>query len=147
MSELELRIEVGKAEVKDLFNELDVLKQDIVRAEDALKTMEAHKKELIGEWRQTGTINAAKGRLAKAELELKDSTARIVVWKERRNWSHDDNSDYVVVKVTSKRVYVRQKNVDGREVYYNRLTGQGTNKYEGQIDVAATFPEGVNNYE
>ena len=54
----------------------------------------------------------------------------------------DGEKEWIVDKITAKRIYIRVKG-DHRSVYYTRETGAGTSKYDGVIDLEATFPEGV----
>jgi hypothetical protein len=124
------------------------LVQEARIAQTRLNEIEAEKKqiesrlhELTGGWGGRGLILAAKHKLITAEQEAKDATKREVKWvKDKPGF---EVAEFIVDKVTAKRIYVRRRGRKDSE-FYNH-DGE-KHQYGCKIDVAATFPEGLDNY-
>lgn len=139
-------VEQAQAELDSLKSEWTYLQQERKHLEDTLKEIEARSKELHNIWLADGLIYQAERRLAKAQLKAEDENARLVVWKAGQpHWTRD--RQYVVSKVTPKRIYIRAKGNDRAE-FYGRdgiKPNRPVTSY-GQIDIEATFPEGIEEF-
>lgn len=128
-------LKVAQAESAELKKEKDKL-------EARLKEIDQRIIQLHGtHYSRGGLMDTLKADLDKAELEIKHSTSRPVVWAER-NWC---NGDYVVEKVTAKRIYVCRFGSTRPDLF--NLDGTTVSKgSRDRIDIAKTFPEGLANW-
>ena len=138
-------IEQAEQRIRNLNTELHLNRAHISILDKEMRHLEERNKAISGTSWTHGELQKAKNELAKAKLEERDKTARPVVWKMVREYQCTGHRDYVVEKITKKRVYIRKKGCKSTS-YYDRETGKGSSKYDGTIDLEATFPEGVENF-
>lgn len=146
MSSLKDKVHEAELEVKIIELEAARVREAVRKARKDVEALEKRQKELYGGWHSHGLIDQAKTKLKQACRDLIDSGARKVVWATPPSWScRQEDKTYVVVKVTPKRVYIREAGTD-REKYHDKLAGNGNSKYDGKIDIEKTFPEGLDNF-
>jgi uncharacterized protein YoxC len=145
MNKLERAVELAKKKVQGLKDERDRLKEETTELSAQLKAKETRIRELVSIW-SGGEISEAQREVKVAERNLADDAARKVVWVEEPSFFRSNGSQYIVVKVTPKRIYIRQAG-HNTEVFRDRATGCGKHSFDGIIALAATFPEGVENFK
>jgi len=146
MNELEKTLEHAESCLSELLIEQIENRERILRMEADIKLLRERQRKL--ESFHTGLIPSAKRDIEEAERKLQDSKLRKVVWIGPPRWSlQASEAEYVVVKVTKKRIYIRKAGSFHRDCYYEKETGTGKSKFDGQINLPATFPEGVENYK
>lgn len=129
------------------------------RLKDMLASMEQRKTRLTAElhnlvggpWdRYGGQIQQMRSNLVVAESIQHDASKRQVVFsaKPARYGYGTVIPPFVVDKVTKALVYIRPEG-DTRPWRYKKADGTGItgSEYDGIIDIAATFPEGVDNFK
>jgi len=148
MNKLELQADVEKRFLayQALCSEYNTNKETAQSLSKRLAILEERQRDLSSSWSRTGKISQARCSLERARLVLRDFDARRVEWVEPSRNLYCPDEVYVVVKVTAKRVYIRNVG-SSRPVYRDKVTGKGTSKYDGAIDIQATFPEGVDNFK
>jgi len=140
---LEQNVENAKRAVQWVKREILDAGADVKMHEEELAHAKERLRGLTGRWGHSGHLQEAEMALKRAEMAMKDDSALVVVWKVKRDWGDPHNREWIVDKITKKRIYIRIKDSLDQLSYYNRETGAGTNKYEGVIDIEATFPEGI----
>jgi len=98
---------------------------------------------LVNPWSRRGAIRDAERRVQLAELRIKSENLRKVEWC--KSGFRQREFEYVVTRVTPKRIYIRRKNQE-RETFYQRETGKTSWNEDGQIDIERTFPEGIDEF-
>ena len=139
-------LEEAQHKLDMLVLEYNALKKEIPRARARVQELETRRRELQADWNiYSGLIPRAREELKDLQLQENDKTARRVKWSIEPSWGFSKAEVYVVDKVTAKRIYTRKA---GRPLkkYFNKESGKGTSKYDGIIDINATFPEGIDNY-
>lgn len=145
MSDAEDKLAAAATELKVLRDEYAVLVKRKTELEAELATVGTRLKQLRNPWGcNSGQIPDAERRVKLAELVVKDSASRQVVWK-KEGYGHRGRT-YVVTRVTPKRIYVREAGSGLREAQYDRDTGTTRWSGDGGIDLEKTFPEGIDEF-
>lgn len=133
---------------KNKSDDIESITSDIqvLKARQEKITQEAHKiykeSSTYGHGRYvTGKLVDLRKELAVLERLIQDDELRVVVFIDSPAWRKDVT--YIVDKLTKKRIYIREKGI-AKSTFYDRT--DGTSAYSGTIDIAATFPEGVDNF-
>lgn len=153
MSELDKQIEEAQAEVDTLRSQLSAKRKDIEEIDRSIAAMESAKEQAVLEAEkvykrssgfsyssENGLLVEAKKTLVQLQRDKADESARLVVF-ETLPWG--DTKAHVVDKITKKRIYIRPKGKTGT-TYCDRETGIPA--YGWKMDLAATFPEGVEKF-
>lgn len=135
----------AQAALKVLEDEVVALRKRKETLSAELQAVDHRLHQLTGGWSGTGELANARAKVTQAQREEQDAAARLVIW-EVEPYSHSNTKPYIVVKITPKRIYVRPQGVS-RAQYYNRDGLSESSWEKSKIDVAATFPEGLAEYE
>jgi len=140
---LDSNLAVAKKNLKVTSQELSNLRVEHKQLEHRLGEVNARLQQLVGtHYQRGGLIDTLKQAVAKAELELEHTKARPVHWIER-SWC---SGDYLVQKVTGKRIYVCVFGSTRAEIF--NLDGTTVSRTgRAKIDMTKTFPEGVENFK
>jgi hypothetical protein len=140
-------VDQAKAKLQALKAEAHTLSQRKRELHDEIDQIEHRIHQLYGGFGGWGEIKQAKEAIKLAELKERDKVARLVVWSvEPARYLHGGNDEpFIVDKVTPKRIYVRRRGETNSE-YYNKDGGSGRDYINTKIDIAATFPEGIDEY-
>lgn len=144
--ELDRDVELAESRLQVLEMERVALQRELSVARQQIKDIECRLRELVGSFSRTGLIARAKQDKDTTERMAKDSRARKVIWLTPRSWTRDRKQEWVVEKVTPKRIYIREPG-SYRSSYYSRQTGAGRCEYDGVIYIEKTFPEGLDNFK
>jgi len=139
-------IEKAKQEVANLQLELTQLREKKKELEQQAKDADQRIRQLVGFYSSRGLIGQAERRVKTAEREARDAVGRLVVWITPPWRIGKDDKPYIVDKVTPKRIYVRRQGNE-RADFYEKDGTTGTRYGDSQIDVAKTFPEGLDAYQ
>lgn len=131
-------IETATKELIDLVQEARIIKSRLAEMEAETSQLRDRLNDLDGFWSGRGLITIAKSKLEQAKRLDDDSRRREVVWVG------NERADYVVDKITPKRIYVRKRGCEVR-VFYN-IDGSASASFGRTIDIDKTFPEGLDNY-
>lgn len=131
-----------KQVLADLLHEQTVLQRESATLAHRLQVIATRLQELGSAYKRCGEIEQARRKIASLTLRLADCEARRVVWQTSPYFYRGE--EFVVHKVTQKRIYIRPAG-NPREMYYNKDGTRGNT--DGVIDVAATFPEGLENFK
>lgn len=124
---------------------INALQEKRKELEQQTKEVEARIREIYGGFSRNGLLLQAERSVKIAEREARDRYARLVVWVTAP-WDRSDDKPYIIDKVTPKRIYVRRRGQE-RADYYEKDGTTGTRYGKEQIDLAKTFPEGLEAYE
>lgn len=142
----------ARQELRDAEKRAGRLKAMLASMEERTKLLTAELRKLVGgPWdRYGGQIQQMRSNLVVAESIQHDVCKRQVVFvlKPARYGSSAVVPPFVVDKVTKALVYIRPEG-DTRTWRYKRADGTSATgtEYDGVIDMAATFPEGVENHK
>lgn len=144
----QMRLELQQAEKR-----AGRLKAMLDRMENRAKRMTEELHRLVGgPWdRYGGQIQQMRSNLVVAESIQHDASKRQVVFTRPPTvygGAFGGGPDvYVVDKVTAVLVFIRKIGSTRQERYTKDGTGVASGEYTGAIDIAATFPEGVDNFK
>ena len=119
--------------------EARIIKSRLTEMEAETKQLKERLNDLEGFWSRPGLIKIAKDKLEQAKRLDEDSRRRKVVWV-----GNERDADYIVDKITPKRIYVRKRGAEA-SCFYN-IDGSSLSSFGRTIDITATFPEGLDNY-
>lgn len=142
----EMNVEEAKAALQLLEHEVVALRQRKNELEAELQTIDNRLRVLQGGFRGTGELSAARLRVKQAEREEADAKGRLVVWGDSQPYGATEAKPYIVDKITPKRIYVRRQGQERAE-FYNRDGTTDSRWCNAKIDLAKTFPEGLEAYE
>lgn len=142
IADLERELAVVNKQTEELIKEEKWLTTEAETIEIRLKEIKIRLSELRNGYRRFGEIGQSKAKAKRIEGTIKDLQSRLVVWAVTRTWGHTGRQ-YVVSRVTPKRIYIREVGAE-REIYYDHDGSRGT--YDGKIDIEQTFPEGLDEY-
>lgn len=132
-----------EAELRALRKEAAALKIEIAEIKEAMKEKQTRLEQLTGGvWTKDYTlIDKKKGELESAKRWEADAGKPAIVWLVAPSlWGNDEN-EFIVSRVTPKRIYIRKRG-DSHETIYNR---DGTAQYgSAVINVEATLGQVVN---
>lgn len=140
MNKLEDDVKTALLEVGILQAEYRQLTKEGNELEKRLAAIKTRLRSISG-WAGDGLLKNANRKLSDAKLALSDSTKRTVIFVNESKAKR-----HVVTKVTKKRVYIREVGCT-RETYRDKVTGNGSSRYDNPIYLEGTFPEGVDSYE
>jgi len=133
-------IDDAKRRVKNLLKERERLKDELASAEATAKRVRERLREIDGgPFGGYGDLGHAKIALADAERVERDKTLPRVVWAEG---FEPQDGDWVLEKVTPKRIYVRKAGKTATELF-SRDGSHISSWQRWKIDVEKTFPEGL----
>lgn len=144
-TELQKKLAVEKEVLANLRQELESLRSEEKQLKIRLEEVLVRERAICGGFRDYGEIGEATSNIESLRRQIVDVDKPAVVWKKREWWSHrGDPPEYVVSRVTAKRVYIRERGAQSED-YYDKMTGESSHR--GTIDITATFPEGVDNWK
>ncbi len=121
------KLEVVEETARDLNDEIRCLQKEIGEKQALLKDLE-------GSWSRRGIIGKLKNDIGKLKLEIDHCSKPKVVWKKE---PMEFEKDYIVKKVTAKRIYVGSPGTKCHTLYDKNGIAVG---YKGnEIDIEATF--------
>jgi hypothetical protein len=137
MSDKRSSVEI-RQELEDSRAKLESLEGERDRIEKRLKEIKPEIERLGGGFfgRSDGRITRLEGYLSLALLCEEDAEKPRVVFSKAPSWG----SEYVVSRVTPKRIFLRSPGSKREEQYYKDGTAVSGSSV---IDIAATFPEGL----
>jgi len=103
--------------------------------EEQLKEIRLKKREMFGAYHDDGILKILRQKVKAAERFEFDAPIPPIVWKVRPYWGKEED-EYVFVKKTAKRIYVRKRGEESEK--YFQLDGTSPSKYDGVIDVKAS---------
>lgn len=144
-----LSVQEAREKLESLRKERDRLSEEVRTLEFRIKAARSRASELVGGFGGRGEIDAAKAELERAIQSEQDAAKPKVVWLTRDNLMRTTDGDYVVEKVTAKRIYIRKAGeafrppssaVRSNLRQFDRETGEAVEKWlKSRIDVAATL--------
>lgn len=122
----------------ELRQELEQTRRIVAGLDDTERTLEERLFRLKVRKREiTGIINKLEYKIEQADRWEADLNKPTIVWKVKRSWGlGTEENEYVFVKKTAKRIYIRRRGEE-QEKFYN-LDGTSNSKYDGVIDVEAS---------
>ena len=129
------------AQIAQMETDLTEHEADIKAAKEIISESEDRIHEITGGpfgGRYGGLLNKAKREHGKLCRMIADKDARTVVWAGTRYGIGRDDR-WVVIKITPKRIYARAEGSED-STYFDY---SGTQSYGASIDIAKTFPEGL----
>lgn len=139
------KLKQEKQVLADLLEEEASLKLEEKAINDRLVAIADRLRQLRNRYSGTGEIPKAKAHVNRYQTQLSDYDALPVHWLVLPSFRSSAEKQYVVSRVTKKRIYIREFG-DQSEVYFDRETGV-RDKWSGQIDIATTFPDGIENFK
>jgi hypothetical protein len=129
--EIRQELEDAKSRLKSLEGERERIEKRLAEVKPEIERLGG------GFWgRGRGTINKLGDDLSLAMLREQDAEKPRVVFSKAPNWG----SEYVVSRVTPKRIFLRSPGSKREEQYYKDGTAVSSS---GVIDIEATFPGGL----
>ena len=143
------QVKQSRQKLRDAEKRAGRLKAMLASMEERAKLLTAELHKLVGgPWdRYGGQIQQMRSNLVVAESIQHDASKRQVVFTRLPHSYAGQHDVWVVDKVTAALVFVRVVGSTRQDRYRKDGTGVASGGYMGIIDIAATFPEGVDNFK
>lgn len=141
---LKKRLQAAVAKIVGLKKEAQSLKAEREQIESRASSITVRLREITGsQYGGRGEIDEQSCVIKNMELRIAQTKGRKVEWIDPGHWH---SGHWVIEKVTPKRIYVYKFSND-RSEHFN-LDGTAVSRgNQSKIDIAKTFPEGVENFE